>query len=200
MWKRLIRRLWKRLYISKKGDLLWFEATYPFCVFTLFPFSTLLKMSHWGLKRFKETSYRDCDALEKKLLLVKWLIIWKDKIKEGLGIRGWSSLNGALLGKWNWRCFLREKHSGNRSFRRSMKREKAVRVLVKWKVGYGGQVMENYQKWIRPFQKQSILEVGNDRRVKFWKDKWRVNKPLSVIPWSLGVLLFDVFNILILLT
>lgn len=166
-------------FIKGRLTLIWSNLSI-LCIYFISFFNTPQNVTS-RLEKIQRDFLWGCDALEKKLLLVKWLIIWKDKIKEGLGIRGWSSLNGALLGKWNWRCFLREKHSGNRSFRRSMKRE-------------------NYQKWIRPFQKQSILEVGNDRRVKFWKDKWRVNKPLSVIPWSLGVLLFDVFNILILLT
>lgn len=43
-------------------------------------------------------------ALEKKkMYLMKWLIVYKDKGKACLGIRCLSSLNKVLLGKWSMR-------------------------------------------------------------------------------------------------
>lgn len=41
--------------------------------------------------------------MEKKLHLVRWSTVCTDKRKGGLGIRSFSLLNRALLGKWSWR-------------------------------------------------------------------------------------------------
>lgn len=40
-------------------------------------------------------------ALEKKIHLVKWLIVCREKNKGGIGIKNLSSLNKSLLGKWS---------------------------------------------------------------------------------------------------
>ena len=49
-------------------------------------------------------------ALERKPHLVKWDTVCLDKRKGGLGVRRLSTLNRALLCKWNWR-FVNERET-----------------------------------------------------------------------------------------
>ena len=41
--------------------------------------------------------------MERKAHLVKWEVVCGDKVNGGLGIRKFTIMNEALLGKWTWR-------------------------------------------------------------------------------------------------
>ncbi|RVW45237.1 hypothetical protein CK203_067434 [Vitis vinifera] len=76
-------------------------------------------------------------------------LIWaahKSSIPRGLGVKHLSTLNKALLSKWNWRF--------------------AIENGAFW-----NHVINEKKKWGIVSSRIPFL-VGNRRRVKFWKDKW----------------------------
>ena len=91
-------------------------------------------------------------------------------MKGGLGIRKFSNLNKALLGKWNWRF---------------AKEEKAVwRSIISLKYGmedgdwfsnsprgsFGVSLWKDIGKEVIQIRQNCSFEVGNGRKVRFWDD------------------------------
>ncbi|KAL6349008.1 hypothetical protein AAG906_033664 [Vitis piasezkii] len=81
--------MWKRQFISKGGRITLIRSTLSSMPIYLM---SLLRMPR--VVR---------GALERKPHLVNWDIVCLDKRKGGLGVRRLSTLNRALLCKWNWR-------------------------------------------------------------------------------------------------
>ena len=70
-------------------------------------------------------------ALERKPHLVNWYTVCLDKRKGGLRVRRLSTLNRALLCKWNW-CFANERENLWRHvISRKKGRKKGVGILEK---------------------------------------------------------------------
>ena len=117
--------------------------------------------------------------LEGKVHLVKWYAVCTEKHKGGLGLRRIATLNRALLGKWIWR-FACEKDNlwkqvittkyGQEDYGwRSKKASEAVGVRV-WK-----EIMKE-SEWC--WANLAFL-VGKGSKIKFWKDGWCTDTPLS---------------------
>lgn len=88
------------------------QSTYP--VYVLICNSQKVKLRLEQIEDSKRFSIGRW-ALEKKLHLLKWIAICKDRSKGGLGIRSIPSLNQAFLDKQSRRSLLKGKFSGNRS-------------------------------------------------------------------------------------
>ena len=135
------------------------------------PLFRMLRRNRLRLEKIQKDFLWGVGALEKKLHLVKWDIVWLNKRKKGLGVRYLNSLNKALICKWIW-CFAK-------------KMDAFWRKVICGKFGEleGGwcskEVRDNYGvglwKAIRLLwelvSSRILFVVGNGRRVKFWRDR-----------------------------
>ncbi|RVW29580.1 Exonuclease 1 [Vitis vinifera] len=134
--------MWKRQFISKGGRM------------------TLI---HSTLSR---------GALERKPHLVKWDTVCLDKRKGGLGVRRLSTLNRALLCKWNWR-FANERDTLWRCvISRKFGEEEGSWYTKDVREGFGVGFWKDIRKEGALLQNKVGFSMGNGRRVKFWKDNW----------------------------
>ncbi|RVW52750.1 putative ribonuclease H protein [Vitis vinifera] len=117
--------------------------------------------------------------LEGKVHLVKWDVVCTKKNKGGLGLRKIAILNRALLGKWIWRfaCekdnlwkqVITTKYGQENHGWRSKKASGAAGVGV-WKEI----LKESDWCW-----ENLVFLVGKGSKIKFWKDIWCTDVPLS---------------------
>ena len=94
---------WKRQYISKGGRLTLIRSTLsslPIYFLSLFRMPTIV----WArLEKIQRDFLWGGGNLESKLHLVNWNTVCQEKSRGGLGVRGLSLMNQALLCKWCWR-------------------------------------------------------------------------------------------------
>ncbi|RVW23312.1 LINE-1 reverse transcriptase-like [Vitis vinifera] len=165
MWdgveERIRRRLalWKRQYISKGGRITLIKSTLaslPTYQMSIF------RMPKSVAKRVEKTQ-RDFlwggGNLEGKVHLVKWDAVCTEKHKGGLGLRRIATLNRALLGKWIWRGLWLEAKEGP------------------WAAGVG--VWKEIMKEDDWCWDNLAFRVGKGSKIKFWKDCWCTDTPLS---------------------
>ncbi|RVW65263.1 Transcription initiation factor TFIID subunit 5 [Vitis vinifera] len=134
--------MWKRQFISKGGRI------------------TLIRST---LSR---------GALERKPHLVKWDTVCLDKRKGGLGVRRLSTLNRALLCKWNW-CFVNERKTLWRCvISRKFEEEEGGWYTRDVREGFGVGFWKEIRKEGALLQNNMVFSVRNGRRVQFWKDNW----------------------------
>ena len=102
--------------------------------------------------------------------MVKWDIVCSSKVKGGLGIRNLSKFNKALLGQLNWRF--------------AMEENSVWRNIISLKYGmedggwfsntprgiYGVGLWKDIRKEVIQMRQNCSIEVGNGRKVRFWKD------------------------------
>ncbi|RVW47226.1 putative ribonuclease H protein [Vitis vinifera] len=185
MWdgveERVRRRLslWKRQYISKGGRITLIKST--LASMPIYQMS-IFRMPKSVAKRVEKTQ-RDFlwggGNLEGKVHLVKWNVVCTEKHKGGLGLRRIATLNRALLGKWIWRfaCendnlwkqVITTKYGQEDYGWRSKKASEAVGVGV-WK-----EIMKE-SEW---YWENLAFLVGKGSKIKFWKDSWCTDTPLS---------------------
>ena len=111
--------------------------------------------------------------MERKPHLVKWDTVCLDKRKGGLGVRRLSTLNRALLCKWNWRFANERETLWRHVISRKFGEEEEGWYTREVREGFGVGLWKEIRKEGRlSFAKQSCFSVGNDRNVKFWKDNW----------------------------
>ncbi|RVW54190.1 Transcription initiation factor TFIID subunit 5 [Vitis vinifera] len=134
--------MWKRQFISKGGRI------------------TLIRST---LSR---------GALERKPHLVKWDTVCLDKRKGGLGVRRLSTLNRALLCKWNWRFANERKTLWRRVISRKFEEEEGGWYTRDVREGFGVGFWKEIRKEGALLQNNMIFSVRNGRRVQFWKDNW----------------------------
>ncbi|KAL6327163.1 hypothetical protein AAG906_015202 [Vitis piasezkii] len=184
MWdgveERIRRRLalWKRQYISKGGRITLIKSTLaslPTYQMSIF------RMPKSVAKRVEKTQ-RDFlwggGNLEGKVHLVKWDAVCTEKHKGGLGLRRIATLNRALLGKWIWR-FACEKNN-------------LWKQVITTKYGqedYGWRSKKARGNRLVPENLAFI--VGKGSKIKFWKDSWCTDTPLSQCFNQLFILAVD---------
>ena len=111
-------------------------------------------------------------ALERKSHLVKWDTVCLDKKKGGLGVRRLSTLNRALLCKWNWR-FVNERETLWRNvISRKFAEEERGWYTREVREGFGVGLWKEIRKEGSLLQNKVVFFVGDGRKVKFWKDNW----------------------------
>ena len=110
--------------------------------------------------------------------LVRWNLVCLEKRKGGLGVRNLALMNRVLLSKWNWRY--------------ANEREAFWKQVISQKYGveegdwctrvvsgrYGVRLWKTIRNEWLFLNSRLAYQVGNGRRVKFWKDKWCGDKPL----------------------
>ena len=103
---------------------------------------------------------------------MEWSIICSDKRNGGLGVRSLALLNKALLCKWSWRFAVE---------REALWRQVICAKYGKEEGGWRSRVVrDNFGVGLWKAIKRCwdvlgdnlVHSVGNDRRVRFWKDKW----------------------------
>ncbi|RVW21251.1 putative ribonuclease H protein [Vitis vinifera] len=185
MWdgveERIRRRLalWKRQYISKGGRITLIKSTLaslPTYQMSIF------RMPKSVAKRVEKTQ-RDFlwggGNLEGKVHLVKWDAVCTEKHKGGLGLRRIATLNRALLGKWIWRFACEKNNFWNQVITTKYGQEdygwRPKKVRGPAGVGVWKEIMKE-DDWCWD---NLAFRVGKGSKIKFWKDCWCTDTPLS---------------------
>ena len=163
---------WKRQYISKGGRLTLIRSTLsslPIYFLSLFRIPKIV----WSrLEKIQRDFLWGGGNLERKPHLVNWNIVCREKSRGGLGVRGLSMMNQALLCKWCWQ-FANERDS----LWRLVIGTKFGEEVGGWNTrdirgGYGTGLWKDIRKEWLTFSKNTISSLGNGRRLGFWKDPW----------------------------
>ena len=163
---------WKKQYISKGGRLTLIRSTLsslPIYFLSLFRIPKIV----WSrLEKIQRDFLWGGGNLERKPHLVNWNTVFREKNRGGLGVRGLSMMNQALLCKWCWR-FANERDS----LWRLVISTKFGEEAGGWKTrdirgGYGTGLWKDIRKEWLTFSQNTISSLGNGRRLGFWKDPW----------------------------
>ncbi|KAL6347674.1 hypothetical protein AAG906_026202 [Vitis piasezkii] len=108
----------------------------------------------------------------RKIHLVRWAVICKDKRHGGLGLRYLKDFNHALLGKWLWRFPIERE-----SFWRRVIVGKFGEVQGGWttrevRESYGTGLWKDIRKGWEEFFLKTRIRIGNGRQTRFWWDIW----------------------------
>ncbi|RVX23652.1 Transposon TX1 uncharacterized 149 kDa protein [Vitis vinifera] len=185
MWdgveERIRRRLalWKRQYISKGGRITLIKST--LASLPIYQLS-IFRMPKSVAKRVEKTQ-RDFlwggGNLEGKVHLVKWDAVCTEKHKGGLGLRRIATLNRALLGKWIWRFACEKNNFWNQVITTKYGQEdygwRPKKVRGAAGVGVWKEIMKE-SDWC--WENLAFI-VGKGSKIKFWKDRWCTDIPLS---------------------
>ena len=95
-----------------------------------------------------------------------------DKRKGGLGVRRLSTLNSALLCKWNWRFANERENLWRHVISRKFGEEERGWFTREVREGFGVGFWEEIRKEGAILQNRVVFFVGNGRSVKFWNDIW----------------------------
>ncbi|KAJ9681633.1 hypothetical protein PVL29_017839 [Vitis rotundifolia] len=170
--------MWKRQYISKGGRLTLIRSTLssmPIYFMSLFYLPRKVRLR---LEKIQRDFLWGGGAIVEKPHLVRWNLVCMEKRKGGLGVRNLALMNRALLSKWNWH-FANDKEA---FWKKVISQKYGVEegdwctraVSERYGVGLWKAIRN---EWL--FLKSRLAyQVGNGRRVKFWKDKWCSDEPL----------------------
>ncbi|RVW93878.1 Transposon TX1 uncharacterized 149 kDa protein [Vitis vinifera] len=171
--------LWKRQYISKGGRITLIKST--LASMPIYQMS-IFRMPNSVAKRVEKTQ-RDFlwggGNLEGKVHLVKWDVVCSEKFNGGLGLRRIATLNRALLGKWVWRFACEKDNLWKQVISTKYGQEehgwRAKKASGAAGVGVWKEIMKE-SEWC--WEKLAFL-VGKGSKIKFWKDRWCTETPLS---------------------
>ncbi|WJZ91452.1 hypothetical protein VitviT2T_010519 [Vitis vinifera] len=138
--------LWKRNYISKGGRITLIRSTLSSMPIYLMSLLRMPRVVSLRLEKIRRDFLWGEGALERKPHLVNWDSVCSDIRKGGLGVRRLSTLNRALLCKWNWR-FANE-------------REALWRQVISRKFGEeegGWSMASSSDSWIKEYYEASKL-------------------------------------------
>ena len=171
--------LWKRQYISKGGRITLIKST--LASMPIYQMS-IFRMPKSVAKRVEKTQ-RDFlwggGNLEGKVHLVKWDVVCSEKFNGGLGLRRIATLNRALLGKWVWRFACEKDNLWKQVISTKYGQEehgwRAKKASGAAGVGVWKEIMKE-SEWC--WENLAFL-VGKGSKIKFWKDSWCTDTPLS---------------------
>ena len=163
---------WKRQYISEGGRLTLIRSTLSSLPIYFLSLFRMPKIVCSRLKKIQRDFLWGGGNLERKPHLVNWKTVCQEKSRGGLGVRGLSMMNQALLCKWCWRF--------------SNERDSLWRLVISTKFGeedgswntrdirgdYGTGLWKDIKKEWLTFSQNTISSLGNGRRLGFWKDPW----------------------------
>ena len=174
MEERFRKRLssWKRQYISKGGRLTLIRSTLSSLPIYFLSLFRMPKTVCSRLEKIQRDFLWGGGNHERKPHLVNWKTVCQEKSRGGLGVRGLSLMNQALLCKWCWR-FANE-------------RDSLWRLVISTKFGeenggwisrdirgaYGTGLWKDIRKEWFTLSQNTISSLGNGRRLRFWKDPW----------------------------
>ena len=168
--KRLV--MWKRQFISKGGRITLIRSTLSSMPISLMSLLRIPRVVSLRLEKIQRDFLWGGGALERKPHLVKWDTVCLDKRKGGLGVRRLSTLNRALLCKWNWR-FVNERETLWRCvISRKFGEEEGGWYTRDVREGFGVGLWKDIRKEGALLQNKVVFSMGNGIRVKFWKDNW----------------------------
>ena len=117
--------------------------------------------------------------MEGKVHLVNWDVVCTEKFNGGLGLRRIVTLNRALLGKWIWRFACEKDNLWKQVISTKYGQEdygwRAKKVSGAAGVGVWKEIMKE-SEWC--WENLAFL-VGKGSKIKFWKDSWCTDTPLS---------------------
>ncbi|RVW25474.1 putative ribonuclease H protein [Vitis vinifera] len=171
--------LWKRNYISKGGRIPLIRSTLSSMPIYLMSLLRMPRVVSLRLEKIQRDFLWGGGALERKPHLVNWESVCSDIRKGGLGVRRLSTLNRALLCKWNWRFANEREALWRQVISRKFGEEEGGWYTREVREGFGVGLWKEIRKEGALLQNKVVFSVGNGRRVKFWNDIWCGNFSLS---------------------
>ena len=101
-----------------------------------------------------------------------------NKKKGGLAVRCLSTLNRALLYKWNWRFATKRETLWKQVISRKFKEEEGGWSTREVREGFGVGFWKEIGKEGSLLQNKVVFSEEDSKRVSFWKDKWCRNVAL----------------------
>ena len=170
---------WKRQYISKGGRLTLIRSTLSSLPIYFLSLFRMPKRVCARLEKIQRDFLWGGGNLDRKPHLVNWKTVCLAKSRGGLGVRGLSVMNQALLCKWCWR-FANERDSLWRMVISTKFGEEAGGWHTRdIRGGFGTGVWKDIRKVWLLFSHNAIPSLGNGRRLGFWKDPWGDETVLS---------------------
>ncbi|RVX04514.1 hypothetical protein CK203_023399 [Vitis vinifera] len=110
----------------------------------------------------------------------KFMAVWgwggreisKKACHGGLGVRRFSTLNKALLCKWNWRFANERETLWRHVINRKFGEEEGGWYTREVREGFGVGFRKKIRKEGSLLQNKVVVTMGDGRKGKFWKDKW----------------------------
>ena len=170
---------WKRQYISKGGRLTLIRSTLSSLPIYFLSLFRMPKIVCARLEKIQRDFLWGGGNLDRKPHLVNWKTVCLEKSRGGLGVRGLSVMNQALLCKWCWR-FANERDSLWRMVISTKFGEEAGGWYSRdIRGGYGTGLWKDIRKEWLSFSQNAIPSLGNGSRLAFWKDPWGDETVLS---------------------
>ena len=161
---------WKRQYISKGGRLTLIRSTLSSLHIYFISLFRMPKIVCARLEKIQRDFLWGGGNLDRKPHLVNWKTVCLEKSRGGLGVRGLSVMNQALLCKW-CRRFANERDSLWRLVINTKFGEEAGGWYTgDIRGGYGTGLWKDMRKEWLTFSQNAISSLGNGRRLGFWKD------------------------------
>ena len=158
---------WKRQYISKGERLTLIRSTLSSLPIYFLSLFRMPKIVCSRLEKIQRDFLWGGGNLERKPHLVNWKTVCLEKSRGGLGVRGLSVMNQALLCKWCWR-FANERDSLWRMVISTKFGEEAGGWNTRdIRGGYGTGLWKDIRKEWPTFSQNSISSLGNGRRLGF---------------------------------
>ncbi|WJZ82701.1 hypothetical protein VitviT2T_002436 [Vitis vinifera] len=167
--------MWKRQFISKGGRITLIRSTLSSMPIYLMSLLRMPRVVSLRLEKIQRDFLWGGGALERKPHLVNWDIVCLDKRKGGLGVRRLSTLNRALLCKWNWRFANERENLWRHVISRKFGEEEGGWYTREVREGFGVGFWMEIRKEGALLQNKVVFSVENGRSVKFWKDNWCEN-------------------------
>jgi len=175
VWKKL--KGWKEKFLSRAGKEVLIKAVaqaIPSYIMSCYKLQEgccneiegLLSKFWWGAKEGG-----------RKIHWMSWERLSKAKIKGGMGFRGFSDFNKALLGKHCWRLITGEETLMGKIFKsRYHPRGSFMEAKLGFSPSYAWRSIMSAREVV---EKGSKWRIGNREKVRIWKDNWLPRRGIS---------------------
>ena len=164
--------MWKKQYLSKGGRLTLIKSTLsnlPIYFMSLFEIPRKVRLRLEKIQR--EFLWGDMEE-RRKIHLVRWAAICKDKRYGGLGLRHMKDFNKALLGKWLWRFPLERGSFWRKVIVGKFGEKEGGWTTREVRESYGIGLWKGIRKGWEEFSLRTRIHIGNGRSTRFWWDIW----------------------------